>query len=140
MTPELDSVIRVVTKNCMACQSSFLPNPPQIYQLAMSIPLNEEIEIDISYFGMNDSQPYVLHLVECGTKYSERAFIKDRTAAKTISTIYRPWCFRFEAPVHISGDDEFNRSAIVRVRHITLKPRPSPRHNKLGTVEPKPVP
>lgn len=141
---DLEQAIESVVSACDICCRSGIPKPSKKISFShINESFNSEIQFDVTYPHVRGKKRAVLHLVDCGTAYSETCFIDHRCMDTIISAIQTSWFNRHGNPSFMSADDEFDATRILKLKaflrshDVTFKPRPVRRHNKIGIVERK---
>lgn len=141
ISKSVEEEIRAISDNCLICAKSGPPKPMRKISINhVNQAFNVEIQIDFTFVGIRGTQYNCLHMVDCGTGYSEAGIVSDRKSNTTVRLIETEWINRHGAPEALSADDEMTSKEIRRFlngRNIELKGRPVRRHNKTGIIERK---
>lgn len=144
MSEDVWKEIERVCSACEICAKSGLPAATHKISLThVNQHFNAEVQIDFTYIHIRGNKHVVLHIVDAGTAYSESAIVSDRRITTALKVIEEIWLNRHGAPDSISADDELdatqkkNLKTFLSSRHISFKPRPVRRHNKVGIAERK---
>lgn len=80
----------------------------------------------------------IINIMDCRTRYGERAATSKKDASMTMEMIESEWVHRHGAPKHFSADPEFCRPfsrEFLKSRDIQLHARPSRSSSKNSLVE-----
>ncbi len=141
LTPPLDHCLKSVASACEICSGHGRPSITRKISFSrINSQFNEEIQLDFFWTNVRKRQLVCLHIVDTFSSYSEVIIAPTRSQDFIATSIENEWIFRHGAPSKLSGDQEFDKSAIHALctrHHITICPRPTRRHNKSGIVERK---
>lgn len=141
LTPALDHSLKSVANACEIWSGHGRPSLIRKVSISrINSHFNDEIQMDFFWIEVRQKQLVCLHIIDTFSSYSEVTIAPNRSQKFIASAIENIWIYRYGAPCKLSGDHEFDKSAIraLCIRHnITLCPRPTRGHNKTGIVERK---
>lgn len=141
LNEELSNAIENVNDACEVCVR--IGRPASIRKISLThvnAAFNQELQIDLTHCDIGGIRYTILNMTDRGTGWSEMRIVQNQNMNTMKHCVGQDWICAHGAPNAVLGDDAYDKADFrdfLKQHHITYKPRPSRRSNKLGSVEQK---
>lgn len=108
LTPRILKAKEKVTGSCIPCARSGRPKNRRELSLShVNQDFNVEVQADFMTVKNGQEKYELLNVVDCGTGFGERTFVRSRDSHNMMTKFEEVWMCRHGAPQHFSADPEF---------------------------------
>ena len=138
LTEKLEDAFEQVEGACDACVLNGRALPSKKTPLTqVNEAFNKEIQVDFKYCEFREKRHTPFFITETSTSYTETLIVQNKEMYTIVEKLEAIWICAHGAPRNFSADDDYYRRKLInflRVHDNKFKPRPAPRHNKIGIL------